>query len=217
MKRTNKNRRAKLYARNFGAEAEALRELPCVVASHGKRHRCSGPIQMAHVVARGMGGAKGGRFDVVPLCAKAHANSSEARTPKREVFELHHEVDLRAQADRLALEHERPLGILGLADRWVELCGAEFAIDDETGDILQLSAYERAALLGWVRREMAREVERRTMAAYVGAYERRAYAPLGRDALAHHIAQVLGGAFVEDLHGEHGLAWTLCEEAGWPS
>ena len=37
-----------------------------------------------------------------------------------------------------------------------------------------------------------------------------------REALAHQIAHMLGGAFVDDPHGEHGLAWSLCEWAGWP-
>ena len=41
--------------------------------------------------------------------------------------------------------------------------------------------------------------------------------PDDREALAYHIASKLGGEFEKDLHGEHGLAWTLCEAAGWPS
>lgn len=242
VKPVNGARKAHAFARNFGPEADALRWFACVVASRGDgNHRCSrGPVDVAHVVARGMGGAKGGRFDVVPMCSKAHRNAGEARTTMREAFELLFGVDLRAEADRIAFGHERPLGIKGLADRWVQAQIGSGSLSEVVD--WQLDAYETDALRGWISREMAREVKRRETACRRGEYwlrhlgveGRRDTAALGlvqhemrsrgvkvwdglppndREALSNHIAGLLGGPFLEDPHGEHGLAWSLCEWA----
>jgi hypothetical protein len=93
------------------------------------------------------------------------------------------------------------------------------AADPSTGE----DSPQRIALLEWTHREMSREVARRRHSFLVGDQptleeigRRRDYA-YDSEALAHHVAQLLGGPFTEDPHGEHGLAWTLCEAAGWPS
>jgi len=167
-----------------------------------------------------MGGAKGGRFDIVPLCSKAHANASEEGTTRRQVFELAFDVDLRAEADRLALEHERPLGLRGVGDRWAIVVG------NLRGEAI-ISPYELDALGSWVGRELAREVERRRVCsdeldAVLGWTSEQASAEFifDREALAHHIAHLLGGAFETGTQGEHVMAWSLCEwatEGRWVS
>lgn len=223
----NADRKAKLHARNFGEEAERVRRMPCLVAVvqgvswYSERGECSGQLAAAHVTARAMGGSKGGRFDLVPLCAHHHDEAGEAKTSKRIAFEARHGLDLRAEADRIALEHPEPLGIRDLAARWAcgETPGGCGALPPECQG--PLDAYESDALLGWVRRRMAREVDRREV--------RRCWpdhvepgcqwdglADDDREALAHAVAHDLGGDFTTDPHGEHGLAWTLCEASGWP-
>jgi hypothetical protein len=113
----NRERKSKAHAVAFGDEAKVLRELPCVALGHAGS-RCSGAIEIAHVTARGMGSAKGDRFDIVPLCHAHHAEAGEARTSQREAFETRYGVNLRAEADRLAYLHEPPLGVRGLAVRF---------------------------------------------------------------------------------------------------
>ncbi len=93
----NAKRRAKLYARNFGERAAFVRSMECL-GSAG----CAGPIEAAHVRARGMGGVRGSRRDLVPLCSRHHAEAGEARTSMRRTFELVHAVDLTAEAARIA-------------------------------------------------------------------------------------------------------------------
>lgn len=146
--------------------------------------------------------------------------------------------------------------IRGLADKfvWDNSCCASWlgsSVCLDCGKEIEppdLDGYERDALLGWVRREMAREVARRRVIREATENQRRwcGFVPYAdgddtaarsllaagmlreewlesedesaedREALAHHIAQLLGGPFTEDPHGQHGLAWTLCETAGWP-
>jgi len=65
---------------------------------------CSRKIDAAHVRARGMGGAKGDRRDLVPLCRRHHRASGEARTSQRAKFEKGYGIDLAAEAARIALE-----------------------------------------------------------------------------------------------------------------
>ena len=159
--------------------------------------------------------------------------------------------DELAERDRAALAQPRPLGIRGLADRWTARClycgeaaacrrrnqGYHCALccDGTCIPIDPLAAFEIEALLGWVHREMVREVARR--AGLRSAATRLADAhgldvselcdgwdgldDSDREALACHVAQLLGGAFVETIEGHFGPAWTLCEMAakrfgGWP-
>lgn len=221
----NPERRDEKHARNFGEEAERVRAMPCIMTTMridahkagrlwvepgGVIPCCRGRTQAAHVTARGMGGAKGGRFDLVPLCDAHHREAGEAETGQRAAFELRYGISLRAEADRIALEHPRPLGLRGLADRWA--LGVTLATI-VCGD--RLDDHERDALLGWVRREMAREADVRRTMFLVGSPpsleeigERRRHA-FDSEALARHVAQLLGI--------DEGVARALCEAAGWPS
>jgi hypothetical protein len=76
---------------------------------------------------------------LVPLCGLHHAQSGEARTTQRAAFERHHKISLRAEADRIALEHPKPLGLRGLAAKWPDV-----------------QRYDRDALVGWTRRHLAK-------------------------------------------------------------
>jgi hypothetical protein len=123
----NRKRKAETYARNFGSRGDPVRAMGCLVgallereldevASFVSRLRvatsheilglaCSfGPIQAAHTRARGMGGAKGGRRDLVPLCRHHHAEAGEARTSQRADFERRYGLDLQAEAAQIAAE-----------------------------------------------------------------------------------------------------------------
>lgn len=140
MKQRNDKRRAELYARNYGPEADVVRAQPCLVRG------CRGFVVAAHVVPRGMGGCNGCRFDLAPLCEKHHLEAGEWRTSARSDFEKRYGLDLRLIADRIAVEHVEPLGLRGVATRWVfELPGDP-------------APYEREALFAWVRRSADRTV-----------------------------------------------------------
>ncbi len=135
----NTERKAKAFARNFGDEADAVRAMPCLCRGHGAFVRCSGDVVDAHVVSRGAGG---GRFDVVPLCDGHHTEQHKGI----KTFAARYGLDLRAIADRIALEHEcsRPaepgdLGLRPVARAWANLHGMP-------------EGYDRDALFGWVRR-----------------------------------------------------------------
>lgn len=172
VKRANPRRRKAAHARNFGEEADRVRAMPCLCAGHPAAV-CAGvadrqAVEAAHVKARGMGAANGGRFDIVPLCPRHHDSSAAGV----EAFERNYGLDLRAEADRVALLHEAPLGVRGLAQRWAaarddEPNGEEreeraFAADEWGLDPCELDwptskpldTYELAALLGWVRRRL---------------------------------------------------------------
>lgn len=98
----NKARKAKAFARNFGDRGEYIREMCCLADSAKHGSPCSGPIQAAHVIARGMGGCKGDRRHLVPLCAIHHLEAGENRTSQREAFEAKYGIDLLAEAERIA-------------------------------------------------------------------------------------------------------------------
>jgi hypothetical protein len=218
VKPRNAKRKAEQFARNFGDEAEAVRALPCLCRGIGPVVRCVGPVQAAHVTARGMGAVKGGRFDLVPLCAHHHGEAGEANRPgenvatARDLFERAYGLDLRAAADRVALEHAAPLGIRGLAERWVIRCGCghEWRSRPDGCDCIApkttpLDTYELAALLGWVRRAMQAEHDRRRAQVCDGPR------------WAVYIGDLLG-IRSDDNTGERAAgAWSLCELAGWPS
>jgi hypothetical protein len=211
----NSKRKRERHARNFGAEAEAVRGLPCLVCQET-------PCDPAHVTSRGAGG---GRFDLVPLCRMHH---DEQHAQGAVTFETRKRLDLRAEADRVALLHAPPLGVRGLAQRWagrrasVLAAGAAvaaFAVFDFPAGIEHsarvhpvpepLTDYEREALLGWVRRRMDAEVaEARTQ---------RDSDSFARGWIVAVLEEVLG------LHNRHAEAlvdaagWReVCEAAGWP-
>jgi hypothetical protein len=125
----NRKRSAAALDQDFGEEARTVRALPCLVAGC-----CMGPSEPAHVKSRGAGG---GRFDIVPLC---HAHHREQHSRGIRTFAKLYGLDLRLEADRVALEHSEPLGLRGVAARW------------GTAGERPLDSYEHAALLGWARR-----------------------------------------------------------------
>jgi hypothetical protein len=116
----NGKRAAKKHARNFGERAEAVRGMECLVPVAVRRKpdneyprwvmspsyccRPCDPVQAAHARARGMGGAKGNSSDLVPLCAKHHAEAGEYGTSQRADFERRYGIDLTAKAERIAIE-----------------------------------------------------------------------------------------------------------------
>jgi hypothetical protein len=221
VKPRNPKRKAEQFARNFGDEAEAVRALPCLCRGGGPVVRCEGDVVDAHVVSRGAGG---GRFDVVPLCDGHH---TEQHRVGIRTFAASYGLDLRAAADRVALEHAAPLGIRGLARRWLGCPGGYTCEDGKTdsGGVDQadrpisikcpdcngsppkaLDTYELAALLGWARRRMR---------VWAGRFPRSSTDH--REAIAHAVMLDLCEPFTSDTAGEHGLAWSLCDAAGWPS
>lgn len=97
MKRRNPKRAKQAYARNYGDRGDAVRSMPCLItAAHGLS-------VAAHARARGMGGCKGTRRDLVNLCQRCHLEAGEARTSQRAAFEALHGVDLFAEAERIAV------------------------------------------------------------------------------------------------------------------
>jgi hypothetical protein len=207
----NPTRSKKAHARNYGEEAATIRLMPCLAEGRGLA-RCMGPIHVAHVTARGRGGCKGGRFDIVPLCAAHHRLAGEAGTSDRAMFERLHSLDLRAEADRIALLHSEPNGLRAIAERWIVrcACGHEWASRPDGCDCVApkastLGDYERNALFGWVRRAMQAEHDRRAVHACDGPR------------WAVYIGDLLG-IRSDDNAGERAAgAWSLCELAGWPS
>ena len=195
--RPNSKRIKEKHARNFGAEADAVRGMPCLVAIVDNRTPCSGQeivygdeielgSEPAHIISRG---ASGGRFDIIPLCAHHHAEQHQHGV---KTFAAKYGLDLRAEADRVALEHERPLGIQGLADRWLASTHPWPCAPASP----PLDTYETDALRGWLVRRMA--IDFATLDNTTHA---------DRDGLVELIEAALD---IED-------AWALCEWAGWPS
>jgi hypothetical protein len=201
----NRKRKEAAYARNYGDEADAVRAMPCLCRGHGALVRCSGDIVDAHVKTRGSGG---GRFDVVPLCDGHH---TEQHRIGIRTFAARYGLDLRAEADRIAIAHSEPLGIRGLARRWPAELSVRF-------DLVVLGDYERGALLGWVGRAMRARHD-----GYVAARVRGGASPDGpgvsatMDPVSRDIAVALG--FTSNpFELQHGTCvWSLCEAAGWPS
>lgn len=105
LRKRNAKRAAAKFSRNYGTRGAAVREMPCLVPS---RYRsCGGRVEAAHAVARGMGGVRGDRRSLVPLCTWHHICASEARTEQRAEFERFHGLDLTAEAARIAAELDK--------------------------------------------------------------------------------------------------------------
>lgn len=114
MKKVNPERAAQKYKDNFGARADRIREMTCLVGdkmaqvyASGRAipddwMPCVGHAVPAHARARGMGGAKGDRRDLCRLCWNHHEEAGEYRTSQRGVFELKYGVDLIAEAEAQA-------------------------------------------------------------------------------------------------------------------
>jgi len=96
MKLANRARAAKKYVRNFGDRGHAVREMPCLLAAAGG---CEGAIEAAHAVARGMGGARGDRRQLVPLCRHHHRASGSMGAV---TFAARYRIDLVHEAVAIA-------------------------------------------------------------------------------------------------------------------
>jgi len=97
IKRMNRGRRKKKFARNFGTRAEAVRDMKCLVPG------CRGRSEAAHMNgARGMGGCGGDRRGLGPLCRLHHLQSGEKGTSMRADFEAKYGIDLIQESDRIA-------------------------------------------------------------------------------------------------------------------
>jgi len=69
IRRSNPERRARRYARDFGALADYVRGLDCCACG------AAGPSDPAHVKSRGAGGhawTDDGRGNIIPLCRACH-------------------------------------------------------------------------------------------------------------------------------------------------
>lgn len=109
LKRSNPERRARQHARNFGERVDAIHRMPCLVWQQRIGHlgllgttTCRGDTVAAHVIPRGMGGARGDLRNLINLCARHHDEAGEHRTSKRRAFEDLYGVNLMVEADRLA-------------------------------------------------------------------------------------------------------------------
>ena len=210
----NAERERERHARNFGAEADAVRGMPCLVAIVDNRTPCSGQeivygdeielgSEPAHIISRG---ASGGRFDIIPLCAHHHAEQHQHGV---KTFAAKYGLDLRAEADLVALEHERPLGIRGLADRWAWWQRSDELVYGEARPE-PLDAYETDALRGWL--------SRRFIAIAHG--HGRLLPGVGWQHIEHAapgLALDLAAAIEGDLDISEAAAAALCEWAWGPS
>lgn len=220
IRRRNDKRAKARFARNFGGEAAAVRAMPCLCAAVVAESEwpseaemavlmrrqsglvsipllyCHGPVVDAHVVSRGAGG---GRFDAVPLC-QAHHDEQHACGIK--TFAERYGLDLRLEADCIALEHPEPLGLKSVAKRW-ELEKIAAAHFQGQATLVNLDTYERDALLGWVRRRMAAYV------AGAASTDMTLEFPRDREPMADWIS-------IDLFDVEDQTALALCEAAGWP-
>ena len=110
LKSRNEVRVALMRERNFPDQPVVppwcliARELQKYRAIHGEKARpagwsdCWGPIDPAHVRARGMGGVNSDKTQVVWMC-RGHHGEQEGRT---QAFEERYGVDLAAEAARIA-------------------------------------------------------------------------------------------------------------------
>lgn len=114
----NPERKTAAFLRAYGeVHHHFVRGHPCVVladAEPAKRTRCRGPVEAAHAVGRGMGGARGDKRDLFPACRRHH-NEQDGREPcpnggvGREAFVESYGVDPIEVAARLwAASPENP-------------------------------------------------------------------------------------------------------------
>ena len=101
----NSKRRKRQYDRNYGERADAIRAMPCLVHERCDGvSNCAGDIVAAHTTARGMGGAKGDRRKLAPLCWWHHGEAGEKRTSQRRAFEVRYGFEsLDGEADKIAV------------------------------------------------------------------------------------------------------------------
>lgn len=142
--RVNRKRKAKMFERNFGARAALVRAMGCAVEG------CREQPQAAHAIARGKGGAKGSKLDLVPLCARHHAEAGEARTSARADFEARHGLDLLALAADIDLRISEVLPGSVAAERAVEVLAAwQRPHTCESASLAPARVKELGILVGW--------------------------------------------------------------------
>lgn len=96
MNKFNRERRARLYAKQFGAKADWVRGMPCCVS--GKNV----PVDVAHV--DGTRGAGADNSMIVPMCREAHRDFDEQPDEKfLEIWGVSKEM-VREQARALESE-----------------------------------------------------------------------------------------------------------------
>lgn len=83
-----------------------IRAMPCSVCSKLRAKPQDGPTQASHVVARGMGAARGRWYHLVPLCAFHHDYQSRYGL---KALEDSYDARLAERAQQLAAEHLREL------------------------------------------------------------------------------------------------------------
>jgi hypothetical protein len=207
IKRANPRRRKAAHARNFGDEAALVRSLPCLV--------CGGLAEPAHVTSRGAGG---GRFDLVPLCRTHHDEQHSAGV---ETFAERHGLDLRAEADRVALLHGAPLGVRGLAQRWVwelDVLSAAHGVSASVVAYAKHGINHGTALLQvFTTRRMLEALEpHKGPKGPSTDYERDALLGWVRRRLERN-GSIAQAGIGEDLGLDPQACLALCEAAGWPS
>ncbi len=125
LKAINPERRAKLYAEQFGAEAELIRQLPCVACGQ------DAPSDPHHVQTRGAGGK---RDALVPLCPSeprigVEGCHQELHRVGRRTFELRHQIDL-ARVAAVIRNHPVTAAVIAgkpheVVELWRRLAAAE--------------------------------------------------------------------------------------------
>jgi hypothetical protein len=222
--RTKAQRERTRRAWQFGAEAEAVKLLPCIVQGHAKAGRCIYRTALVDHVEQHVSdpshivtcGASGGRMDIVPKCRKHH---TEFHTIGVISFGEKYGLDLRALADERALEWPRPLGIRGLADRaswhWRHDEG-QVMLDDSPGP--DIEGYDERALMAWVRRRMAAERDRLYSIAFDDVDGARTADECEEYSARHTLLmRVVLDDMGWDYHERWSAAHALCTAAGWPS
>jgi hypothetical protein len=215
---TSAARKRANFARNYGDEAKLVRGMDCIVHTAAKDSgasdvelaalewtACGGAACAHHVWPRQRGGHGEGRFGLFAACARHGDQAGEASpikgpSSKRRAFESLYGVDVVRIADGIALGHEPPLGIRGLAERfawWHEhghlgVVADIHAVFEDAPP--RLEGYDLAALRAWVGRRME---------------------AIAADPSVHATEADFADIIASDLSLSDG--WPLCELAGWPS
>lgn len=98
LRRSNPQRRATRYERNYGVRGDDVRAMPCTATIRRPElsSECQPPMEAAHAKSRGAGGD---RRELVPLCFTHHA---EMHRRGIRTFEAKILVRLRDEAMRIA-------------------------------------------------------------------------------------------------------------------
>lgn len=109
---SNRKRRDANYDRAYGFKGrrgDAVRRSGCILEGHAL-HRCLGPTQACHAIARGRGGTKGDYRVLFGACASAHCEFGEYRTSQRAEAIAKYEIDPVEAAAVMCAELDERLG-----------------------------------------------------------------------------------------------------------